>query len=241
MSGVPPNPASALAPCSPSPSPRAHAELLSEDTRAVWSPRLSPDCCRIVYLENDALGPHQQCSRLRMVSGTRGHWGGGGAPMPGQGLAGGWWCRLPGLQWGWAGWYPAKLAPCPVSCSTTGTPSTPARCWRPCRGRRGVSTALGVVRRGARGGAEHRRSHCRHLPGHLLQRSAGAVLGGRQPQAHAGYGPAQPAGEGCCAGTAGGHAGGPGWARAPLDCPLMPLGRVCGGHGDGCHNLADSR
>ncbi|NXX18069.1 ACPH enzyme, partial [Podargus strigoides] len=41
-------------------------ELLSEDTRAVWSPRLSPDCCRIVYLENDVLGPHQQCSRLRM-------------------------------------------------------------------------------------------------------------------------------------------------------------------------------
>ncbi|NXL47271.1 ACPH enzyme, partial [Podilymbus podiceps] len=41
-------------------------ELLSEDTRAVWSPRLSPDCCHIVYLENDALGPHQQCSRLRM-------------------------------------------------------------------------------------------------------------------------------------------------------------------------------
>ncbi|NWX16104.1 ACPH enzyme, partial [Aegotheles bennettii] len=41
-------------------------EPLSEDTRAVWSPRLSPDCCRIVYLENEALGPHQQCSRLRM-------------------------------------------------------------------------------------------------------------------------------------------------------------------------------
>ncbi|XP_074952587.1 acylamino-acid-releasing enzyme isoform X3 [Phalacrocorax aristotelis] len=41
-------------------------KLLSEDTRAVWSPRLSPDCCRIVYLENNALGPHQQCSRLRM-------------------------------------------------------------------------------------------------------------------------------------------------------------------------------
>ncbi|NXV73329.1 APEH enzyme, partial [Atlantisia rogersi] len=41
-------------------------ELLSEDTRAVWSPRLSPDRCRIVYLENNALGPHQQCSRLRM-------------------------------------------------------------------------------------------------------------------------------------------------------------------------------
>ncbi|KAM6413698.1 LOW QUALITY PROTEIN: acylamino-acid-releasing enzyme [Rhynochetos jubatus] len=41
-------------------------ELLSEDAGAVWSPRLSPDRCRIVYLENDALGPHQQCSRLRM-------------------------------------------------------------------------------------------------------------------------------------------------------------------------------
>ncbi|XP_061202925.1 acylamino-acid-releasing enzyme isoform X1 [Neopsephotus bourkii] len=41
-------------------------ELLSEDTKAVWSPRLSPDHCRIVYLENDAMGPHQQCSRLRM-------------------------------------------------------------------------------------------------------------------------------------------------------------------------------
>ncbi|KFU89090.1 Acylamino-acid-releasing enzyme, partial [Chaetura pelagica] len=39
---------------------------LSEDTKAVWSPRLSPDHCRIVYLENDSLGPHQQCSRLRM-------------------------------------------------------------------------------------------------------------------------------------------------------------------------------
>ncbi|NXB81421.1 ACPH enzyme, partial [Donacobius atricapilla] len=41
-------------------------ELLSEDTRAVWSPRLSPDGCRIVYLENNVLGPHQQCSQLRM-------------------------------------------------------------------------------------------------------------------------------------------------------------------------------
>ncbi|KAM9374507.1 LOW QUALITY PROTEIN: acylamino-acid-releasing enzyme [Phaethornis superciliosus] len=41
-------------------------ELLSEDTGAVWSPRLSPDRCRIVYLENNALGPHQQCSRLCM-------------------------------------------------------------------------------------------------------------------------------------------------------------------------------
>lgn len=43
-----------------------NCELLSEDTRAVWSPRLSPDRCRIAYLENSALGPHQQCSRLLM-------------------------------------------------------------------------------------------------------------------------------------------------------------------------------
>lgn len=40
---------------------------------AVWSPRLSPDRCRIVYLENNVFGPHQQCSRLRMVSSPRGH------------------------------------------------------------------------------------------------------------------------------------------------------------------------
>ncbi|XP_032648180.1 acylamino-acid-releasing enzyme isoform X4 [Chelonoidis abingdonii] len=44
----------------------ARCELLSDDTKAVWSPRLSPDQCRIVYLENGVLGPHQQCSRLRM-------------------------------------------------------------------------------------------------------------------------------------------------------------------------------
>ncbi|NXC23057.1 ACPH enzyme, partial [Corythaeola cristata] len=61
-----PNLAGTPAPRSPSLSPHACAELLSEDTKAVWSPRLSPDHCRIVYLENDALGPHQQCSRLRM-------------------------------------------------------------------------------------------------------------------------------------------------------------------------------
>ena len=72
MSSARPEPAGVLAPRSPSPSPHARAELLSKDTRAVWSPRLSPDHCRIVYLENDALGPHQQCSRLRMVSGTGG-------------------------------------------------------------------------------------------------------------------------------------------------------------------------
>lgn len=72
MSSTHPNLDGAPAPRSPSLSPHARAELLSEDTRAVWSPRLSPDRCRIVYLENDALGPHQQCSRLRMVSGTGG-------------------------------------------------------------------------------------------------------------------------------------------------------------------------
>lgn len=41
-------------------------ELLSDDTKAIWSPRLSPDQCRIVYLENAAFGPHQKCSRLCM-------------------------------------------------------------------------------------------------------------------------------------------------------------------------------
>ncbi|XP_067417331.1 acylamino-acid-releasing enzyme isoform X1 [Emydura macquarii macquarii] len=45
---------------------QGRCELLSDDTQAVWSPRLSPDQCRIVYLENGTLGPHQQCSRLRM-------------------------------------------------------------------------------------------------------------------------------------------------------------------------------
>uniref|UniRef100_A0A8C6X6Q2 acylaminoacyl-peptidase n=1 Tax=Naja naja TaxID=35670 RepID=A0A8C6X6Q2_NAJNA len=41
-------------------------ELLSDDNKAIWSPRLSPDQCRIVYLENQASGPHQQCSRICM-------------------------------------------------------------------------------------------------------------------------------------------------------------------------------
>ncbi|NXW34711.1 ACPH enzyme, partial [Phaetusa simplex] len=41
-------------------------EPLSGNNMAVWSPRLSPDRCRIVYLENNVFGPHQQCSRLRM-------------------------------------------------------------------------------------------------------------------------------------------------------------------------------
>ncbi|XP_041130550.1 acylamino-acid-releasing enzyme isoform X1 [Polyodon spathula] len=41
-------------------------EQLSSDTKAVCSPRLSPDQCRIVYLECGVFGPHQQCSRLCM-------------------------------------------------------------------------------------------------------------------------------------------------------------------------------
>uniref|UniRef100_A0A8B9RJ29 acylaminoacyl-peptidase n=1 Tax=Astyanax mexicanus TaxID=7994 RepID=A0A8B9RJ29_ASTMX len=42
-------------------------EQLSSDSAAVCSPRLSPDLCRIVYLECGVYGPHQQCSKLCMV------------------------------------------------------------------------------------------------------------------------------------------------------------------------------
>lgn len=67
----------------------------------MWSPRLSPDRCRIVYLENHVFGPHQQCSRLLMVSGTGGDtgevagqpcWGGGwqeGGGVPSLACSGG--------------------------------------------------------------------------------------------------------------------------------------------------------
>ncbi|KAM4650959.1 acylamino-acid-releasing enzyme [Discoglossus pictus] len=41
-------------------------ETLSSDSSAVFSPRLSPDKCRIVYLQCDVFGPHQQCCRLLM-------------------------------------------------------------------------------------------------------------------------------------------------------------------------------
>ncbi|CAJ1085082.1 acylamino-acid-releasing enzyme isoform X4 [Xyrichtys novacula] len=41
-------------------------EQLSSGTSAVYSPRLSPDQCRIVYLECSVYGPHMQCSRLCM-------------------------------------------------------------------------------------------------------------------------------------------------------------------------------
>uniref|UniRef100_A0A8B9L589 acylaminoacyl-peptidase n=1 Tax=Astyanax mexicanus TaxID=7994 RepID=A0A8B9L589_ASTMX len=42
------------------------SEQLSSDSAAVCSPRLSPDLCRIVYLECGVYGPHQQCSKLCM-------------------------------------------------------------------------------------------------------------------------------------------------------------------------------
>uniref|UniRef100_A0A3Q2PXR2 Acylamino-acid-releasing enzyme n=1 Tax=Fundulus heteroclitus TaxID=8078 RepID=A0A3Q2PXR2_FUNHE len=41
-------------------------EQLSSDASAVYSPRLSPDQCRIVYLECSVYGPHLQCSKLCM-------------------------------------------------------------------------------------------------------------------------------------------------------------------------------
>lgn len=41
-------------------------EQLSSGTSAVCSPRLSPDQCRIAYLECSVYGPHMQCNRLCM-------------------------------------------------------------------------------------------------------------------------------------------------------------------------------
>ncbi|XP_041713031.1 acylamino-acid-releasing enzyme [Coregonus clupeaformis] len=41
-------------------------EQLSSGSSAVCSPRLSPDQCRIIYLDSAVYGPHQQCSRLCM-------------------------------------------------------------------------------------------------------------------------------------------------------------------------------
>ncbi|XP_053325400.1 acylamino-acid-releasing enzyme-like isoform X2 [Spea bombifrons] len=41
-------------------------ETLSTDTASVFSPRLSPDKCRIVYLKCEEFGPHQQCCQLIM-------------------------------------------------------------------------------------------------------------------------------------------------------------------------------
>ncbi|XP_054901935.1 acylamino-acid-releasing enzyme isoform X1 [Poeciliopsis prolifica] len=41
-------------------------EQLSSDNSAVFSPRLSPDQCRIIYLECSVYGPHMQCCKLCM-------------------------------------------------------------------------------------------------------------------------------------------------------------------------------
>ncbi|CAN9515559.1 unnamed protein product [Ophioblennius macclurei] len=41
-------------------------EQLSSGSTSVCSPRLSPDQCRIVYLECSVFGPHMQCSKLCM-------------------------------------------------------------------------------------------------------------------------------------------------------------------------------
>ncbi|KAJ8016007.1 hypothetical protein DPEC_G00002650 [Dallia pectoralis] len=41
-------------------------EKLSSGSSAVCSPRLSPDQCKIIYLECGVYGPHQNCSRLCM-------------------------------------------------------------------------------------------------------------------------------------------------------------------------------
>ncbi|XP_075688118.1 acylamino-acid-releasing enzyme [Rhinoderma darwinii] len=41
-------------------------ETLSCDSSAVFSPRLSPDKCRIVYLKCNVFGPHQQCCQMLM-------------------------------------------------------------------------------------------------------------------------------------------------------------------------------
>ncbi|XP_069793039.1 acylamino-acid-releasing enzyme isoform X2 [Narcine bancroftii] len=43
-----------------------NCEQLSSQAKAVWSPRLSPDKCRIVYFEGDVGGPHHRCSKLCM-------------------------------------------------------------------------------------------------------------------------------------------------------------------------------
>ncbi|XP_002741051.1 acylamino-acid-releasing enzyme-like, partial [Saccoglossus kowalevskii] len=39
-------------------------EMISDDCNAVRSPRLSPDQTQLVYLKNQYLGPHMQCSSL---------------------------------------------------------------------------------------------------------------------------------------------------------------------------------
>ncbi|XP_061473810.1 acylamino-acid-releasing enzyme-like isoform X2 [Rhineura floridana] len=43
-------------------------ELLSSDSQAISSPRLSPDRTHLVYLEGPVFGPHRQCLKLQMLS-----------------------------------------------------------------------------------------------------------------------------------------------------------------------------
>ncbi|XP_072203563.1 acylamino-acid-releasing enzyme [Excalfactoria chinensis] len=45
-----------------------HCELLSAPDRASFSPRLSPDGQRLLYLEGAVGGPHRQCLQLRMLT-----------------------------------------------------------------------------------------------------------------------------------------------------------------------------
>lgn len=238
MSSACPNPAGALAPRSPSPSPRAHAELLSEDTRAVWSPRLSPDRCRIVYLENDALGPHQQCSRLRMVSGIGGDTGEvAGCPCRGRRAV----VPSPRAAAGAGGLRPCKTHPVPclpqydwyTKHTSTVLEAVPRQAWGEYSPGGGSGGQEGVLRTVAFIAGAFPGIYCGALPGlcwaadsrrlvlDTAQRSQqvrAAVLGWRR----------------------GAH-GGPGRVKAPLDSALVPLGRVRGGHGDGHHNLADGR
>ncbi|XP_051777320.1 S9 family peptidase isoform X1 [Erpetoichthys calabaricus] len=41
-------------------------ELLSSDSHAISSPRLSPDQRHVIYLEGETFGPHSQCLRLQL-------------------------------------------------------------------------------------------------------------------------------------------------------------------------------
>ncbi|XP_052535275.1 acylamino-acid-releasing enzyme-like isoform X4 [Tympanuchus pallidicinctus] len=45
-----------------------HCELLSAPNRASFSPRLSPDGQRLLYLEGAVGGPHRQCLQLRLLT-----------------------------------------------------------------------------------------------------------------------------------------------------------------------------
>lgn len=42
-------------------------EILSDESRSSFSPRLSPDGKKLIYFDNEIGGPHYQCSRLMLV------------------------------------------------------------------------------------------------------------------------------------------------------------------------------